>query len=273
MSRDRSAEISPRAEPAPASLLDELLEPVVTALLPVVENEAEFARAAKAALVYAARYESAVSGKLLKETFGDLTLSKSYVSRHGRETATIDFLTVVHRVFSDLGGPATLNEVLPLLPKLRRSSELELVLAAVARGFLLCKKRGGGLPDQYEANPNARYIPRTRDEQVEEVRESVRCFLRAAVAQVRATDILTGTAGSVPAAPKNARLTRTEFHAPSDMDPRIVNEIVLGKLREAMEQIDAARDPHDPGKLVRVTAALQTAVASRPHATEEEPSP
>jgi hypothetical protein len=270
MGRGRTVETSPATESEQTSALDELLEPVVTALLPMIESEAEFARAAKAALVYAARYESAVSGKLLKETLIDLTLSKSYVSRHGRETAAIDFLTVVHRVFSDLGGPATLNEVVHLLPKLRRSSELELVEAAVERGFLLRKKRGGGLPDQYEANPNARYVPRTRAEQMEEVRESVRSFLRAAVAQAEAAEAQTTTDGGAPAAPKNARLTRTEFHAPSDMDPRMVNEIVLRKLREAMEEIDAARSPQDPGKLVRVTAALQTAASET---TKQEPKP
>ena len=38
----------------------------------------------------------------------------------------------------------------------------------------------------------------------------------------------------------------------------MVNEIVLKKLREAMEEIDAARAPGDAGKLVRVTSSLQT---------------
>jgi hypothetical protein len=38
----------------------------------------------------------------------------------------------------------------------------------------------------------------------------------------------------------------------------MVNEIVLRKLREAMEEIDAARCGKDPGKLVRVTSSLQT---------------
>jgi len=244
-----------------SALLDELLEPVVSALLPLVHNEQHFTRAAKAALVHAARYETAIHGRLLKQTLLDLDLSKSYVSRHGRETAALDFLTVVHRVFADLDGPATLSEVSHLLPKSRQLTDYDLVDAAVERGFLVRTRRGSGLPDQYEANPDARFIPTTRAEQVEEVRESLRCFLRAAVAELFAADCAPNA--SRPAAPKNARLVRTEFHAPSAMDPRMVNEIVLRKLREAMEEIDAARRGGDPGKLVRVTSSLQTEQPAR----------
>jgi hypothetical protein len=242
--------------------LEDMLEPMVTALLPWVDNEAQFTRAAKAALVYAARYETAVQGRLLKQTLLDLDLSKSYVSRHGRETAALDFLTVVHRVFADLGTPATLGEVAHLLPKLRHVSEFDLVETAVQRGFLTRRRRGSGLPDQYEASANARFIPTTRREQLQEVRESLLCFVRAALAQVRAaaSPPPKGPVATSPrsSGPRNARLVRTEFHAPSDMDPRMVNEIVLKKLREAMEEIDAARAPGDAGKLVRVTSSLQT---------------
>jgi hypothetical protein len=245
-----------------AATLDDVLEPVVAALLPLVENEAQFTRAAKAALVYAARYETAVQGRLLKQTLIDLDLSKSYVSRHGRETAALDFLTVVHRVFADLGAPATLGEVTHLLPRLRNVSDFDLVETAVARRFLTRRRRGSGLPDQYEANPNARFIPTTRREQLQEVRESLLCFVRTALAQVRAAASPSPkgptTTGFRSNGPRNARLVRTEFHAPSDMDPRMVNEIVLKKLREAMEEIDAARAPGDAGKLVRVTSSLQT---------------
>ncbi|MBN1608525.1 MAG: hypothetical protein JW940_17975 [Polyangiaceae bacterium] len=254
--------------------LDDLLEPVVAALLPLVENEAQFTRAAKAALVYGVRYQTAVQGRLLKQTLLDLDLSKSYVSRHGRETAALDFLTVVHRVFADLGAPATLGEVAPLLPKLRHVSEFDLVEAAVERGFLTRTRRGSGLPDQYEANPNARFVPTTRTEQLQEVRESLRCFVRAALAQIQAAASPPPkgptTAGSRCAVPRNARLVRTEFHAPSDMDPRMVNEIVLKKLREAMEEIDAARSPGDTGKLVRVTSSLQT---QQPDPSKDRGSP
>lgn len=244
-------------EPEGTASLDELLEPVVTALLPLIDGESDFTRAAKAALVYAARYDAAVNGRMLKEALLDLDLSKSYVSRHGRDTAALDYLTVVHRVFADLDAPATIAEVSDRLPKVRHVSEYDLVETAVQRGFLLRHGRGRGLPDQFEANPNARYVPRTRAEQVEEVRESIRCFLRAAVAQVRAVEPQQASLRE-PAAPRNARLVRTEFHAPSDMDPRLVNEIVLRKLREAMTEIDAARPDADPGKLVRVTTALYT---------------
>ncbi|NRA35994.1 MAG: hypothetical protein HRU17_21950 [Polyangiaceae bacterium] len=233
---------------ASSECLEDLLEPIASALLPVVSTEASFTRAAKSALVFAARYDAAVNGKLLKESLGALSLSKSYASRYGRDTGGLDFLTIVHRVFSDLAQPATLSEVRDQLPQLRRLGAYELVETAVQRGFLRRISRGA-LPDQFEAVPNARFVPKTEREQRVEIRESLRCFVSAAVAQLSE-----GAEGTPP----NARLVRTEFHAPSAMDPRMVNEIVLRKLREAMSELENARPTGDTGRLVRVTSALQS---------------